>query len=181
MECEAHFTRNVTRNPNGRYVVALPFKPNFKLSRGSKQIALNSLHQLHKEFEKNSNYKIQYIAIIREYLDLNHMSLLESTIQNDEFYLPHHKVFKNSSSTTKFRVVFNPSIADKESLNSQLIVGATIQDDLMEPIVIIVPNLIDCNVTTECDKNENICQIFEKVDNAKAVVDLMYNEVHETD
>ena len=50
-----------------------------------------------------------------------------------------------------------------------------------EPIVIIVPSLIDCNATTECDKNENIGQIFEKVDNSKAVVDLMDIEVHETD
>ena len=111
------------------------YKPNFRLSRGSKQIALNSLHQLHKKFEKNSNYKIPYTAIIREYLDLNHMSLLESTISNDGFYLPHHEVFKNSSSTTKLRVVFNPSIADKESLNSQLMVGATIQDDLFSLII----------------------------------------------
>ena len=114
LECEAYFTRHVTRDANGRYIVALPFKPNFKLSRCSKQIALNSLHQLHKKFEKNSNYKIQYTAIIREYLDLNIMSLLESTIPNDRFYLPHHGVFKNSSSTTKLRVVFNPSIAEKE-------------------------------------------------------------------
>ena len=58
------------------------------------------------------------------------------------------------------------------------------QDEIYEdanPIVIIVPNLIDCNATTECDKNENIGQILEKVDNSKAVVDLMDNEVHETD
>ena len=135
LECEAHFTCHVNRDAYGRYVVALPFKPDFKLSRGSKKIALNSLHQLHKRFEKNYNYKIQYTAIIREYLDLSHMSLLESTIPNDGIYLPYLGVFKNSSSTTKLRVVFNPSIADKESLNSQLMVGATIQDDLFSLII----------------------------------------------
>ena len=50
--------------------------------------------------------------------------------------MPHHCVFKEESTTTKLRVVFDGSakISNGHSLNDALMVGATIQDDLLSII-----------------------------------------------
>lgn len=70
-----------------------------------------------------------------EYIELNHMSLMETPYnESDGFYLPHHAVIKESSNTTKTRVVYNASVEPidkKPSLNFCLIVGPTIQDCLL--------------------------------------------------
>lgn len=52
-------------------------------------------------------------------------------------YLPHHAVLKESSSTTKFRVVFNASSKTTSgiSLNETMLVGPTVQDDIISIIL----------------------------------------------
>ena len=52
-------------------------------------------------------------------------------------FLPHHAVFKESSTTTKTRVVFDASTRGTTgvSLNDILMVGPTIQQDLL-PIIL---------------------------------------------
>lgn len=52
------------------------------------------------------------------------------------FYLPHHAVFKEST-TTKLRVVFNASCktANGRSLNDEMLVGPKLQDDLVNIMV----------------------------------------------
>ena len=48
------------------------------------------------------------------------------------FYLPHHAVMKELSTTTKLRVVFGGSVltTNGNSLNGNLMVGAKEQDDI---------------------------------------------------
>ncbi|XP_071637475.1 uncharacterized protein [Temnothorax longispinosus] len=58
----------------------------------------------------------------------------ESELGNTKrVYLPHHAVFKESSSTTKLRVVFDASCKSDSgfSLNDILLVGANVQSDLI--------------------------------------------------
>lgn len=52
-------------------------------------------------------------------------------------YLPHHPVIKESSSTTKIRPVFDASCKtdNGNSLNSELLVGPTIQSDLFSILI----------------------------------------------
>lgn len=76
-----------------------------------------------------------------EYQLLGHMTeLSENDINNDDciikYYLPHHGVIKESSSTTKLRVVFDASATTDTgvSLNNVLKVGPTIQRDLFSII-----------------------------------------------
>ncbi|XP_076284778.1 uncharacterized protein LOC143211196 [Lasioglossum baleicum] len=55
-----------------------------------------------------------------------------TTIQTPGFYLPHHAVFKPTSSTTKIRIVFDGSAKTNTniSLNDTLRIGPTLQDDI---------------------------------------------------
>ena len=53
------------------------------------------------------------------------------------YYLPHHCVFKEDSTTTKLSVVFDGSATTSsgQSLNDTLMVGPTVQDDLYSIIM----------------------------------------------
>ncbi|XP_036347205.1 uncharacterized protein LOC118756555, partial [Rhagoletis pomonella] len=79
-----------------------------------------------------------YTTFMTEYLALGHM---EKVIENEEprtvCYIPHHGVYKESSSTTKLRTVFNASRKTLEniSLNDCLHVGPKLQSDLSQIII----------------------------------------------
>ncbi|XP_072400953.1 uncharacterized protein [Diabrotica undecimpunctata] len=81
--------------------------------------------------------KIKYHEFMQEYIQLGHMSKVEDkTDFNSEtpnYYLPHHGVLKETSLTTKLRVVFDGSARTDSglSLNDVLMVGPKLQDDLM--------------------------------------------------
>lgn len=68
-----------------------------------------------------------YRTFMREYEELKHMSPI-NTGNALKCYLPHHGVLRQSSSSTKLRVVFNGSqrINAGESLNSHLLIGANL-------------------------------------------------------
>lgn len=53
------------------------------------------------------------------------------------YYLPHHEVIKDSSSTTKFRVVFNASqgLARGKSMNDVLYAGPQIQNNIVQLVI----------------------------------------------
>jgi len=71
---------------------------------------------------------------MQEYEDLGHMNqTIEDASSAEEWcYLPHHAVFKSSSSTTRTRIVFDGSCHSSNglSLNDTLLVGPTVQQDL---------------------------------------------------
>jgi hypothetical protein len=80
-----------------------------------------------------------------EYLSLGHMQLVpeeddgpyDNTLDKLLFFLPHHAVFKESSATTKTQVVFDASAKSTTgvSMNDMLMVGPTIQQDLISIIL----------------------------------------------
>jgi hypothetical protein len=75
---------------------------------------------------------------MEEYLHLGHMEKipLEERCETAGSinYLPHHYVLKGSSTTTSFRVVFDASAKTScgHSLNNNLMVGPTIQDEMFD-------------------------------------------------
>lgn len=107
-ECEAHFAKNVIRNDEGRYVVCLSFRNSNPHIGDSRTIALKHLVSLERKLDRDATLKLEYTQVIDEYKKLGHMSLVENP-GNDGFYLPHHAVIKQSSNTTKVRVVFDAS------------------------------------------------------------------------
>ncbi|XP_036322051.1 uncharacterized protein LOC118736050 [Rhagoletis pomonella] len=73
-----------------------------------------------------------------EYLRLEHMEPVSEHCDPQQFcYIPHHGVYKESSSTTKLRIVFNASYRNKSgvSLNDCLHVGPKLQNDLASVIL----------------------------------------------
>ncbi|XP_046595309.1 uncharacterized protein LOC107218924 [Neodiprion lecontei] len=134
--CDDHFTKHVSRNPSRRYVVALPFNEKKNQLGLSKDLALRRLQTLERRFAKDAYFKQQYTEVIEEYINVGHMTRVQS---NDEegFYLPHHAVIKETSQTTKVRVVFDGSAKSTTgiSLNECLMTGPTIQDDLLTLIL----------------------------------------------
>ncbi|XP_063727120.1 uncharacterized protein LOC134854694 [Symsagittifera roscoffensis] len=125
---------------NGRFTVQLPFKPNSQLGDSLAQ-AKRRFNYLERRLEQNPELKDRYTAFIDEFLDMGHMEYIppgeiEKPVDS-VYYLPHHCVFKEDSTTTKLRVVFDGSATTStgQSLNDTLMVGPTVQDDLYSIIM----------------------------------------------
>jgi len=72
---------------------------------------------------------------MNEYVQLGHMVEVDPPSATNKFryYIPHHFVKKVSSTTTKFRVVFDASAktTNGKSLNDLMMVGPIIQYSLV--------------------------------------------------
>lgn len=136
--CEDHFIKTHSRTLDGRFIVKYPFKDNKNDLGISKDIALKRLGFLEKRLNKNVSLKNDYVNFLAEYKHLDQMSRVRdfSIDKGDTkpcYYLPHHPVIKDSSLTTKVRVVFDASAKSDTglSLNEIQHVGPTIQQDLL--------------------------------------------------
>ena len=135
---EQFYKDTFIRLPEGKYQVNLPFDPEKRdLELGeSKRSAIKMLFHMERKRKLNREFDKLYIEFIREYLSMNHMELIPEKEINmsvqKTFYLPHHAVIKNTSNTTKLRVVFNGSkkTSTGVSLNDLLDNGEIIQDDI---------------------------------------------------
>ncbi|GFW55680.1 uncharacterized protein TNCV_120641 [Trichonephila clavipes] len=137
--CEDHFVKTHSRDENGRYTVKLPFHTPPTRLGNSKQNAIRRLISVERHLISNPDKYKLYRNFIKEYLDLKHMELVpDSEINNiKSLYLPHHGVVRDTSCTTKLRVVFDASSKTSSglSLNDLLMVGPRVQPELF-PILI---------------------------------------------
>lgn len=109
-ECETFFQNSVRRNNEGRFVVQLPFKECISELGESRETAEKRLEMLEKRFSKNKELEQQYKGFLQEYEKLGHMSMSPDLgEQGFGYFLPHHSVCKDASTTTKTRVVFDAS------------------------------------------------------------------------
>lgn len=145
--CTQFFTQTHQRQPNGKFLVKLPLKtyldPSQTLGR-SYQTALNNFHQLERRFQRDPVLFDAYSTAIDEWISSGHM-VRENTTENNHkmvnehgvsyncCFLPHHPVFKETSSTTKLRIVFNASAktSNGKSLNDIQYTGPSLQNDLV--------------------------------------------------
>ncbi|XP_055588990.1 uncharacterized protein LOC129741289 [Uranotaenia lowii] len=131
--CEQHFVRTVQRNSEGRYVVRLPLKEPVSAIGDNRSIALRRFHMIESRLQRNKDLRAEYQEFMSQYAALGHMQRVDhTTLSSPQYYLPHHAVIREDSSTTKVRVVFDASCKSVtgKSLNDVLMVGAVIQDDL---------------------------------------------------
>lgn len=134
-ECEELYIQTTTHHEDGKFIVRLPTKEGIENIGNSRQIAENRFLKLERKLRTNENLRIEYTRFMKEYEDLGHMTkILTSEIETSTltYYMPHHGVIKEDSTTTKLRVVFDASAKTDRgiSLNEKLKSGPTIQDDL---------------------------------------------------
>ncbi|XP_065157275.1 uncharacterized protein [Atheta coriaria] len=130
-KCDKHFASTHTRDPEGRFIVALPFAKSPSELGNSSARAKQAFLAMERRLTRHPAMYVKYREFMREYIDLGHMSATRGDIHTG-YYMPHHCILKEASLTTKLRVVFNASAptSNGTSLNSILQVGPKQQDDL---------------------------------------------------
>ena len=132
-ECEDLFEKTTKRNANGQFVVNIPLLESPSKLGDSKEHALKMFLALEKRFHKNPKLKEMYVKFMEEYAQMGHMSVVTSLSNSVSYYLPHHGVVNENSSTTKLRVVFNGSARTDSgvSFNDLQYTGPNLQDELV--------------------------------------------------
>ncbi|XP_037295468.1 uncharacterized protein LOC119189550 [Manduca sexta] len=139
--CENLFYQNTVRNSDGRYVVTMPLKEDPINLGHSYEYAKNRFLSLERRFQRDPVFKEKYNEFMREYERLGHMTLDSHFVTSSDtamtkYFIPHHGVIRNSSTTTQLRVVFDASAPTSSgvSLNDIQMVGPVVQDDLFSII-----------------------------------------------
>ncbi|XP_011858303.1 PREDICTED: uncharacterized protein LOC105555871, partial [Vollenhovia emeryi] len=121
--CEEEFKTTHRRDQDGRFIVGLSFRQDIDQLGESRSTAVKRLRALNRRLDRQPELKMQYKAFLDEYLTLGHMTEVNSSdVQNETLYhyIPHHAVLKESSTTTKLRVVFDASYIIKMFRQIQL-------------------------------------------------------------
>ena len=132
--CEEFFDSTTYRDDTGRFVVRYPIKSASNLHQlqysynDSLKLFRYQYNRIKLDPNKNDSYKF-----MNEYLRLGHMKpVIEDVGTPNVCYIPHHAVYKESSSTTKIRIVFNDArkISYMPSLNECLHTGPKLENNL---------------------------------------------------
>jgi len=122
---------------NGRFSVSLPKVKSPQPLGDSRRQAVKRL--LSNEKSLSSKGKLSdFNNVLQEYLDLGHAHIIPANERylTPHFYLPVHGVFKDSSTTTKLRAVFDASAKSSTgiSLNDNLLPGPNLYPPLQDVI-----------------------------------------------
>lgn len=130
---ETIFKSTTTRNPDGRYIVDLPFQISHPTFEGSRDVALKQFFALERRLLKNPELYSKYSEFMSDYLNSGHMELVtDVSPSSSHFFIPHHCIMKSDIHGKKIRVVFNASMKSHNSLslNDVLLVGPKLQQDI---------------------------------------------------
>jgi len=134
--CEEHFKKRTARIDTGRNIVRLPRRE----GQGRLGESYEQVHQLERRFQEHPDLHQAYSEFMQEYEELGHMNQIneDASSAEERYYLPHHTVFKSSSSTTRNRVVFYGSCRSSNglSLNDTLLLGPAVQRDLYSIVLL---------------------------------------------
>lgn len=135
--CEDHFVKNTVRLGDGRFSVKIPLKESSEVLGDSLQRAKRCFLSIERRNQSQPSLNKMYKDFMSEYISLGHMSECVSDENKTNYFIPHHGVLRESSTTTKLRVVFNASAPTTSgiSLNNIQMVGPTVQDDLLSILI----------------------------------------------
>jgi len=121
-----------SRDSTGRYIVCLPFRHGSPPDIGdSHNIALARYTQHEYRLRKKPELARAYFDFLHEYESMGHMERVSGLdVIKIPLYIPHHPVIRESSATTRVRVVFNASsvTSNGTSLRPEFIVVSQILD-----------------------------------------------------
>ena len=124
---------DAVRSFKSRYVVALPFKENSPELLSNYSQARTRLISCEKSLKRDQLKHAAYKTAIEDYVKCGFAreltkEELKANKDKPKYYVPHHPVFKESSSSTKVRIVFNASAKDPNgnSLNDCLLKGSNL-------------------------------------------------------
>lgn len=132
--CERMFLQTTKRLDDGRFSVHIPFKNSPSNLGDTRKQAELRFFALEKRLERLPHYKKMYSDFIKEYCTLGHMARIDNdNYGTPHYFIPHHGVFREHSSTTPLRVVFDASMPSSsgKSLNDLQLIGPPIQGDLL--------------------------------------------------
>lgn len=134
-QCIDNYEKTTYVDADGKIVVKLPLQKDCDLGDSRKQ-AMARFLSLERRLESNTKMKDDYVKFIREYLELGHMVEVKKN-HTGKYYLPHQPVIRESSLTTKLRVVFDASAktTNGRSLNEIMLIGPKLQRDLFDIIL----------------------------------------------
>uniref|UniRef100_A0A8D8YNP1 Integrase catalytic domain-containing protein n=1 Tax=Cacopsylla melanoneura TaxID=428564 RepID=A0A8D8YNP1_9HEMI len=146
-KCEDHFISTHSRDPTGRYIVRLPFRDDCDSLGSNRGKALRLFNSLERRLDNNSDMKKLYAENLQTYLDLDHMEIAPTQA---DYYLSHHGVYREHSSTTRLRVVFNPNLTSTtgKTLSQVLLTGPKLQFDIQDILVLfrLNPVALCCDI-----------------------------------
>lgn len=129
--CEEFFVSTTTRDSSGRFSVRIPLKEPANALGDSYENAKSRFLSLERKLDRSPSYKRLYSDFIREYIELGHMSRISEPAW-PHYFLPHHGVLREHSTTTKLRVVFDASATttSNKSFNDIQMIGPPLQNDI---------------------------------------------------
>ena len=159
-----HFHANHSRSLKGRFTVPLPRNLSAKSIGESRSQSVRRFLSLERSLTENSCFK-ELDKVIQEYFSLGHAEPvpsgdLEKPVE-ETFYMPVRAVYKESSTTTKVRAVFDASAksATGVSLNDTLLVGPTIHPPLVD--VLLLFRSYPVALTTDINKMYRAIELTE--------------------
>lgn len=110
IECEKHFLGTHSRDKTGRYILRLLFRSTPQSLGESRSTATKMLERVRHRIQRDPSFGKLYSDFMLQYERLGHMQPVNHfQDEKSPVYLPHHGALRESSSTTKLRVVFNGS------------------------------------------------------------------------
>ena len=131
------FLEQLKRSPEGWYETALPWKGGHPPLPNNKTGSLKRLASLVQRLKRNGKLE-DYDAIIQQQLEEGVVEETEEPAQVKEFYIPHKAVIRESSETTKMRIVYDASARAYDaapSLNECLESGPPLQNQLWKVLI----------------------------------------------
>ena len=127
--------RGIHQREDGHYEMPLPFREREPKMPNNKTAALNRLTKLKTRLDNDEQYRKDYVAFMNDLIKKKYAERVpEQELSSNDghaWYIPHHGVY-HPKKPTKMRVVFDCSAKYKnESLNSHLLQGPDLTNQLL--------------------------------------------------